>query len=291
MKSQDTGAFTERLLDYLLNNTDIGVASLDLDHKILSANMAMAYLSGMPSERLVGTDLLDVVAPSSRTEFLRRWEEDPPSGKGIELNILSSSGLYHHCRFWLWEHGLARMALFQEEELAARLAEISVGQGSEESFYEQLNLELYRSQRYKRPLSVLKCQLDDIQGVVGTFGEGAGSRAMALAGWRLRKMTRRSDIVARISAEQYGILLPETSLAGALSVAEKLSQSIRDIDIETSSGILKPTASFGVVAVSESTPADPAFVLKAVDWALSIARSRGPSAVEVAPSVALPDVA
>lgn len=279
--------YTDQLLDHLFHRTDIGIAVMNHDGRLTASNSALQRLTGLQGDQLPGASAEDFLAPRSREAF-RLAVERSSSGEPVEakVELMATNGLFVPCSVNIWPSKTDLLVLFEEDEGVTSFPDVTTGAETAERFYEQLSLELYRAHRYGRPLAIVKCQLDNADEIFQQFDESIGTRAIAMVGWRLRKHTRRSDLVARVSSTQFAILLPETNLAGALSTAEKLGSAVREIEIETRSGTAVPTASFGVVATSATTTADPQTLVDAVDWALSVARERGPGGIEAAPGVA-----
>ena len=97
-------------------------------------------------------------------------------------------------------------------------------------------------------------------------GDGVLQRVAAL----LRESTRTVDCVARYGGEEFAILLPETSMAGALEVAERIRARV-----ETAEFPGRPvTLSLGVAEFPKHAK-EPQGVIEAADAALYIAKRAG----------------
>ncbi|SDI96148.1 diguanylate cyclase (GGDEF) domain-containing protein [Pseudomonas flavescens] len=94
-------------------------------------------------------------------------------------------------------------------------------------------------------------------------------------------VNRAGDLAARFGGEEFVILLPETDLAGALSVAEKIRSSIEQALIEhLASPLGKVTISAGVVATTAPDKDSFAAILAEADRLLYCAKSQGRNRVE-----------
>ena len=94
-------------------------------------------------------------------------------------------------------------------------------------------------------------------------------------------VNRASDLAARYGGEEFVVLLPETDLAGAMSIAEKIRLSIVDALIEHSaSPIGNLTISSGVVAISATRNSPYRAALEEVDRLLYSAKTKGRNRVE-----------
>ncbi|SFR07048.1 diguanylate cyclase [Desulfoscipio geothermicus] len=70
--------------------------------------------------------------------------------------------------------------------------------------------------------SVLFCDLDNFKMINDTYGHAAGDEILRAFGDFLLKSTRRSDYVIRYGGDEFVVVLPETEIAGALNLAEKM---------------------------------------------------------------------
>jgi diguanylate cyclase (GGDEF)-like protein/putative nucleotidyltransferase with HDIG domain len=112
-------------------------------------------------------------------------------------------------------------------------------------FEELLDRELERAQRSESRLSVIVCDLDHFQKLNEALGRrGADDRIRAVADV-LDATKRRIDVVARLSGQVFGVLLPDTDEHGAYVLSDRLRRAIRDHFADDANPI---TASFGVVS-------------------------------------------
>lgn len=114
-------------------------------------------------------------------------------------------------------------------------------------FARHFPLEIERAARYRRPMSLIMCDIDHFKKINDTFGHIAGDEVLREFGSRLQQSLRQGgDWVARVGGEEFAVVLPETGLASAVQVAHKLREQIRmrRFQMNVSSAVI--TASFGV---------------------------------------------
>ena len=120
-------------------------------------------------------------------------------------------------------------------------------------------------------LSIAITKLDLIQ---EGFGHLAADAVVLGISQRLRAQLRDSDSIARVSHDEFGILLAECRAADLPRVAEKLIASLRDDPVETVRGTLPVTVSIGGVALSRRVRSAQDILMKAAN-ALARAKARG----------------
>jgi diguanylate cyclase (GGDEF)-like protein len=94
--------------------------------------------------------------------------------------------------------------------------------------HERLGEEVVRTQRARRPLSVLMLDLDDFKLVNDTFGHLFGDRVLTWTAELIRSTLRASDIPARYGGDEFAIILPETTEDEARSAAERILEAFRE---------------------------------------------------------------
>lgn len=282
MNHEQFHAFSEDLLDLLLDRSPLGVAILDERGYIQCANQGLARLTCIPERHLVSRPALELLAVSTRDQFAELMDRAEEEGSAqSEVSMLSLDGVFHAGRVDLQRRDGQILLVFEADQPESISSdEMAAGLETAASFYEHLTLEMYRSSRYHRPLGLLKCSMDSADELRAEYGEKMAQRLNSMVAWWLRKYTRRSDVVSRLTEWEYGILLPETDLAGALGTAQKLSDQMKTIMVETTSGKLSPTVSFGALAVSDAANVTRRDLMLRLDQALSAAASAGPGGIE-----------
>ena len=156
---------------------------------------------------------------------------------------------------------------------------------------EQLGHEIVRATRYHRSLSVTLCDIDHFKVINDAHGHQAGDDVLRGFAGTLMSRLRSVDWIARYGGEEFLVVLPETTLEGATSVAEILRKAVVEAAHPTARGPVPVTASFGVAtfrADPHATTGDPAGSLErlvaAADRALYDAKAKGRN--RVMPAVA-----
>ena len=152
-------------------------------------------------------------------------------------------------------------------------------------FDETLAKEIKRSQRSKRPFTLITLDLDHLKQINDTYGHTAGDKAIASIGSVLLKNARETDIPARFGGEEFALVMPDTDVEGGIEAAERIRKMIAAKKIE---GIGTITASIGVATYLKhaNTIED---LVKLVDQAMYSAKENGRNRVEVARTILYPD--
>ena len=118
-----------------------------------------------------------------------------------------------------------------------------------------LTAELERARRYGTPLSVVLCDIDHFKRINDTYGHAAGDQVLADFAGLLLTLTRDTvDSVVRYGGEEFLLVLPQTDLAGAHALAERIRAAFAGAP-----GVaVTATASFGIASVPAQASAKPA---------------------------------
>ncbi len=143
-------------------------------------------------------------------------------------------------------------------------------------FLKQLAAETARSRRHGHDLGLLMFDVDHFKKVNDTYGHPVGDQVLSGIGRYLLTESRRSDCVARIGGEEFVALLPESTLEGALTVAEKMRMGIEESSKRWVPGVPGITISVGVAFVRhDSDSLDGAIMLEEADRCLYQAKQAG----------------
>ncbi len=111
----------------------------------------------------------------------------------------------------------------------------------------ELQDEFARADRYKRPLSVLALCIDNYEEIKAKHGRVGCELVLKHIGKLLPALLREVDIAARLQADQFVIILPETNEAGAHVVAERIRQALIKKPAKLNALVFEITPSMGLV--------------------------------------------
>lgn len=116
-------------------------------------------------------------------------------------------------------------------------------------FDEIYTKEIKRTKRYNNELSIIIFDIDDFKMVNDTYGHQIGDEVLKEIARITLNGVREQDINVRWGGEEFLILLPQTNITGAVTVASKIKSAIKEHIFTDKS--LKITASFGVSQLLE----------------------------------------
>lgn len=143
-------------------------------------------------------------------------------------------------------------------------------------FDETLEREWRRAKREGTEITLMMCDVDHFKAYNDTYGHQAGDDCLKQVALVLgRALERGADMAARYGGEEFAIILAGTGLDGALFVAHKMLNGIRELRVpHTGSPFGQVTASIGIAtAVPGEAPAEA--LLEAADQALYRAKREG----------------
>jgi diguanylate cyclase (GGDEF)-like protein len=153
------------------------------------------------------------------------------------------------------------------------------------TFEELLSAEISRADRFRRPLSLLMVDLDQLKVVNDRFGHQVGDEVLKGAAWRLKRSVRNCDAVARYGGDEFAIILVETGKTDAMTTAHRLNRIMRthtaDVGGHQGEGDHPLTISIGVASYPTDGRARDELVRKA-DQALYEAKAQGGDCVRSA---------
>lgn len=146
-------------------------------------------------------------------------------------------------------------------------------------FFDVAEKELRRVRRYNIPLSVIMLDIDDFKAINDQFGHGVGDAVLKEVATLCRSVLREFDTLARYGGEEFVALLPGSTKAQALNVAERIRQAVSKASLNQLPADRKITVSLGVAGKNDPDCDIDALVDEA-DQALLQAKQKGKNRVE-----------
>jgi diguanylate cyclase (GGDEF)-like protein len=143
---------------------------------------------------------------------------------------------------------------------------------------EVLDGELRRSSRSRMPVSLIIFDIDHFKRINDGYGHVCGDAVLADVGSRMNTVLRGSDVKCRYGGEEFMVLLPDTTQAGARRVAEMLRSKLQEVPVRWNAVDVPVTASFGLTTAVPGELDKEALIGRA-DAALYRAKQRGRNCV------------
>jgi diguanylate cyclase (GGDEF)-like protein len=93
-------------------------------------------------------------------------------------------------------------------------------------FHDTLAREVARAQRYDRRLALLVFDIDDFKAINERVGHLSGDSVLAQLAERVRSVVRGADIACRVGGDEFGVILPESTLADAEQLYRRLQFAV-----------------------------------------------------------------
>lgn len=271
-------------LSLLARRTSDVLAILDDVGRIAWITEASADVLGVASDRLIGTELAELVAPTHRQALL----EDRALRRTGKMRVPAASSRGAESR-WLEivldENGGTRCAVLRDvttvRQLETQIAELTGSAGlpgvlRKKDFVQQLIKEIARRQRYGRTVSVVALALD---GRTGLRKAGALDEAHRALAESATDVLRVADLIGAWGEDVFLLLLPETPVPGGVRACERLNEVLAQRPLAALGG-RKISVSAGVVGVDFGDDAKSVLTRALKGFARN--RRSGPGSVGVA---------
>jgi diguanylate cyclase (GGDEF)-like protein/PAS domain S-box-containing protein len=267
------------------------------DKLVVLANERCAALFEVPLEEVVGQRTSDYYAtPEERDQIIERLAKQGQLDS-VLVRLKKRSGT----EFWaelsariveLDGQRCSLVGIFDvtkqkalEEQLRALATQDSLtGTANRRHFVEVAQRERERARRSGAPLSLCMLDADHFKNVNDEHGHVVGDQVLASIAQGAASALRTSDILGRLGGEEFAVLLPDTDLAGAMIVAERVREAIaaREVQSEPNeqgvSQAVRVTVSLGVAELRGQEPFES--LLKRADRALYAAKDLGRNRVQ-----------
>ncbi|MDD4979244.1 MAG: GGDEF domain-containing protein [Gallionella sp.] len=217
-------------------------------------------------------------------EYVQEYAQDKAK-RYADASIVTTENIVHQTNLWLTSLIFVvvitavivfwRVLGLQNELRQQATIDFLTGVPNRRYFMEIAERELKRSQRYGNPFALAVIDLDLFKSVNDTYGHSVGDKVLKRFCELCKAALRDTDTFGRIGGEEFAILLPDTELAKAQEVMERIRNNIELAVTEAEQGVtLKFTASFGLTT-SEIENVQLLTLFRFADEALYAAKNSG----------------
>lgn len=296
------------LLQPLLNQINTGIVVLDTQQRIVyfnqfiarRADLDLAKVKGLPIEQVFAdlpvawlrrklTSVIDLQVPAFSS-----WEQRQYIIKLPHLRPLSSDSQYmaQNCSMLplTAADGKSRYvglliedatdAYVYQQQLQRSVAQLEqanrtdglTGIYNRHYWQQQLSYEIQRAQRYQHPLSLLLFDLDKFKQLNDQYGHLGGDFVLVELSRLIAGLLRDTDLFGRYGGEEFGIILPDTAVTGALQVANRICETVAQHQMMFNQQQISCTVSIGVVSYFQQSVDE---LIQCADTALYSAKRQG----------------
>lgn len=167
------------------------------------------------------------------------------------------------------------------EERMRQLAtyDMLTGAMTRHAFLEAYESCYFYAQRNKLQLAFIYIDLDDFKAINDTHGHAGGDQTLISFGEIVKEHKRKSDFFGRMGGEEFVLVLPDTGLEGAVSLANKLRCFARKTNVKYDSHDIQYTISIGISIFGPGNQVEVEELIKQADNALYRAKVQGKDCV------------
>ncbi|TPH15035.1 sensor domain-containing diguanylate cyclase [Litorilituus lipolyticus] len=139
---------------------------------------------------------------------------------------------------------------------------------------ESLEQEFAKARRHDKALSLIMFDLDNFKQLNDHYGHQGGDQVLIEISKTIGNLLRVEDVFGRYGGEEFAVILPETSILGAIELAERICQTVANTPIKFKESNIIATVSIGVAQLTERDSHFESLIMHADD-ALYIAKNNG----------------
>jgi diguanylate cyclase (GGDEF)-like protein/PAS domain S-box-containing protein len=262
--------------------------------QLLFVNRKTCLLFQQSAGQLLRSHSTDFFVNPDERDQMRKLLDTIPDIRDVEVKMKTGAGreFMAEVAAIAMDYGRNRAVLValndisQRKELEAELfrqasTDSLTGISNRRYFLAQAEQELRRSRRFSRSMSVMMIDIDHFKSINDQNGHAVGDAVLQNVVKRSLESLRQSDFLGRIGGEEFAVILPETNLASATEVAERLRHHMTERAMIAERAAIPCTVSVGVAQMNAQDGTIDALLHRA-DEALYRAKSGGRNRVEIA---------
>jgi diguanylate cyclase (GGDEF)-like protein/PAS domain S-box-containing protein len=288
-------------LHQILNSIDAGIAFVDAERRYQFVNRFYEVRFNRSRENMLGKYVWDIIGPetyASLKGYIDRVLKGEPQSFEFGITYLNDQCAYlNSCLtpafnsseqiigYYLFVFDITERRQLEQSLQAANagLEQLATVDGltqvaNRRKLDNYLDQEWRRSARNQQPLSLIMFDVDSFKRYNDYYGHQAGDTCLIKIAQSVQATVQRvTDLVARYGGEEFVIVLSNTSLSGAIVIAEQVKQAIKALAIPHAysdvSAII--SISLGIASLIPTTTESPKQLIASADRALYTAKQKG----------------
>ncbi|KJU81585.1 PAS/PAC sensor-containing diguanylate cyclase [Candidatus Magnetobacterium bavaricum] len=290
---------------------NIGLVILDSDFKVVYWNRWMQLHSELSASEIVGMSIFDFYPHLNTARFLRSLKAVIKLGNNVFFTqrphkylfpfkpVGSFSVNFDHMRqncimgplrneqegkvyAFITVQDVTAQVAHEQTLLELNITDPLTGTYNRRYLETRLSEEFSRYMRTSKPFSLIMLDIDFFKKVNDTYGHTCGDIILKATASMCLSQLREIDVIARYGGEEFCCVMVETELDGATVVAERLRQSVMELENNFNNQVVKVTISLGVAQMQEDIYS-PVVLLEKADNALYEAKRTGRNRVVTTP--------
>jgi len=173
---------------------------------------------------------------------------------------------------------IGNIKLFEKIQRQATMDGLT-GLANHKTFYEILEKELWRAQRYGGRISLIMIDVDNLKKINDAYGHRAGDKVIREISRRIKECIRQIDTAARYGGDEFAVILLNTSLNDATVVAQRMVDAVAGSPTIWNKEEIPLSISVGLGQYdADTTPED---ITSRSDQALYTAKQAGKNTVRI----------
>lgn len=251
---------SERFLNTIFNSIRDPFCIFDGDLRIIRVNEAYARMENKTADELIGKKCYEVLEkrdsmcegcvvgktltsadPCAKDKLITHQDGTETWMEIYTYPILDEEGKVSHVIEYTRDITERKKTEDEKRRLIDKLEHLSKTDGltgliNRRALTGSLTYEIDRAKRYQSELAIILCDVDNFKAINDTYGHDAGDQALQVLSATLKTILRKTDIAGRYGGDEFMLILPETSIKGAESLAEKLLSAVRDAELHVPNG-------------------------------------------------------
>lgn len=289
---------SENLFRGVFNNAAAGIVLLNRDGNYQHANLTFCRMIGYSEEELQTMKFQDITYPEDLEECILLYEgiwQESYSWINCEKRYICKNGSI------LWAEINMSAIRGEDQEITdiiVVIIDISVRKRMEEvlkqqastdfltgvdnrrAFLNKAEEEFVRTQRYKRPFTLMLIDVDKFKRVNDMYGHLVGDRVLRDVVLACKSALRETDILARTGGEEFAVILLESEIGTAYQVALRIQEKVKEVIVQAEDNQNQVTVSIGI-AMRNDDDTDLESIYKRADDALYEAKNSGRNTIRI----------